>query len=171
MAISLRPVSPDDLATIDRWAVSIGSDAPSRTRPVGEPADRHDPTSGLFWYLVVEDAREVGTVWIERPQSEECARLGVFLGSPSDFGRGIGREALRLAIAEFGEAFPTEPIALHVRRSNERAIRCYRSVGFELVDKGSKASPRGEAIAFYTMVCPSHEDAECAWGSSSRAKR
>jgi ribosomal protein S18 acetylase RimI-like enzyme len=157
MAISLRQVSPGDLATIDRWASGIGSNAPSRTRPLDDAADRHDPASGLFWYLVVEDAREVGTVWIERPPGEGRARLGVFLGRPSDFGRGIGREALQLAIAEFREAFPDEPIALHVRRSNERAMRCYRSVGFEVIDTGSKASPSGEAVAFYTVVRPSHE--------------
>ena len=96
-------------------------------------------------------------MWIERLMGVPEARLGVFLGSASDFGRGIGQEALKLAIAEFRGAFPDEPIALHVRQFNERAIRCYRSVGFEVVDTGSKAPPSGESVAFYTMVCPSHD--------------
>jgi len=152
--ISLRPVSPADLATIDGWAAAIGDAAPSRTRPFAAGADRHDPAAGLFWYVVVADAREVGTVWIERLAGSSEPRLGVFLGDQSDFGRGVGREALRLAIAEFRGAFPGDPISLHVRQSNERAIGCYRAVGFEVVDSGKKVLASGESIAFHTMVLP-----------------
>lgn len=172
-AVSLRPVSADDLAIIDRWAAGIGGDAPSRTRPLGDAADRHDPASGLLWYLVIEGSREVGTVWIERPPDDRCARLGIFLGSPSDFGRGIGRAALRLAITEFREAFPDEPIALHVRRSNKRAMRCYASAGFEIVDRGSKASPSGETVHFFTMVLPTRRGGRRrAWlGNAGRRER
>jgi RimJ/RimL family protein N-acetyltransferase len=154
MAVSLRPVAPEDLATIARWAVAVGSDSyMSRTRPTAAGADRHDPASGLFWYLVVEDARDMGTVWIERLPAEPEARLGVFLGSTEDFGRGVGRAALRLAIREFRKAFPAEAISLHVRRSNERAIRCYRSVGFAIVDTGTKRSRSGALVTFYRMTC------------------
>jgi RimJ/RimL family protein N-acetyltransferase len=145
-------VSPHDLATIDSWAATIGDEAPSRTRPLAPGADRHDPSGELFWYVIVADGREAGTVWIERLGGRSEARLGVFLGDFSDFGRGIGRAALRLAIAEFREAFPEDPISLHVRKSNARAIACYRAVSFEVVDSGTKASPSGEPIAFHKMV-------------------
>ena len=121
-AISLRPVSASDLATIDGWAAAIGGDAPSRTRPLAAGADRHDPASGLF------------------------------LGNTAHFGRGIGQTALRLAITEFRRAHPGESISLHVRDSNERAVRCYRAVGFEIVDTGSKVLPSGERVAFHTMT-------------------
>jgi ribosomal protein S18 acetylase RimI-like enzyme len=151
-AISLRPVSPGDLATIDRWAAALGDDAPSRTRPLAAGADRHNPASGLFWNVVVADGREVGTVWIERLGGQSEARLGVFLGNPSHFGRGIGQTTLRLAISEFRQACPRESISLHVRHSNERAIGCYRAVGFEIVDTGSKVLHSGERVAFHTMV-------------------
>lgn len=151
-AVSLRPVSPGDLATIDGWAAAIGAEAPSRTRPFAAGADRHDPASGLFWNVVVVDGREVGTVWIERLGGRPEARLGVFLGDPADFGRGLGRSALRLAVAEFREAYPGDLLSLHVRESNARAIACYRAVGFETVDTGSKVLPSGERVAFHTMV-------------------
>jgi RimJ/RimL family protein N-acetyltransferase len=159
MAISLRPVSPEDLATIDRWASDIGSSAPSRTRPIAEGADQHDPASGLFWYLVIEDGREVGTVWIERLPGESGARLGVFLGSPSDFGRGIGKAALRLAISEFRQVLPNESILLNVRQSNVRALGCYRSVGFEIIGTGSKMASTGDPITFYRMLWSPHSGA------------
>lgn len=151
-AISLRPVSASDLATIDGWAAAIGGDAPSRTRALAAGADRHDPASGLFWNVVIADGREVGTVWIERLGGQCEARLGVFLGNTAHFGRGIGQTALRLAITEFRRAHPGESISLHVRDSNERAVRCYRAVGFEIVDTGSKVLPSGERVAFHTMT-------------------
>jgi len=155
MTVSLRPVAPGDLATIDGWALAVGSDSYlSRTRPIAAGADRHDPSSGLFWYLVIEDGREVGTVWIERLPAEPEARLGVFLGNEKDFGRGLGRAALRLALLEFSKDFPCEPISLHVRRSNGRAIRCYLSVGFELADSGTKILSSGRHIDYHRMVLP-----------------
>ncbi|HMK91726.1 MAG TPA: GNAT family N-acetyltransferase, partial [Thermoleophilia bacterium] len=107
---------------------------------------------GLLWYVVVAEGREVGTVWVERCAAQDDPRLGVFLGDPSDFGRGIGREALRLAIAESRIAFPEKPITLHVRQTNQRAVRCYRAVGFEIVDSGTKLLPSGAEISFLTMV-------------------
>ncbi len=152
--ISLRPVSPADLATIDGWVVALGDEAPSRTRPYAPGADRHDPAAGLFWYVVVAYSRDVGTVWIERLAGQSEPRLGVFLGDPSDFGLGIGRKALRLAIAEYRAAFPGDSILLHVRRSNQRAIACYRAVGFEIVASGTKVLTSGERVAFRTMLLP-----------------
>lgn len=153
MDIWLRPVSPADLATIDRWATALGSEAPSRTRPLAAGADRHDPTGGLFWQVVVADDREVGTVWIER--LERCeARLGVYLGDPADFGRGIGQAALRLAIADFRAACPGDALSLHVRESNARAIACYRAAGFEIVETATKVSTSGELVVFHTMLLP-----------------
>jgi RimJ/RimL family protein N-acetyltransferase len=171
MSISLQPVSPEDLATIDRWASVIGSAFISRTRPKAEVADQHDPASGLFWYLVIEDGREVGTVWIERLPGESGAVLGAFLGSPSDFGRGIGKAALRIAISEFRQAFPHESISLNVRQSNERALGCYRSVGFEITGTGSKMSSSGDPITFYTMVWSPHSSAADAPNAASEQTR
>jgi ribosomal protein S18 acetylase RimI-like enzyme len=172
-AISVRPVSPSDLATIDGWAAAIGAAAPSRTRPYAAGADRHDPASGLFWNVVVTDGRDVGTVWIERLGGRSEARLGVFLGDPADFGCGIGRSALRLAIAEFRQAYPGEAVSLHVRECNARAIACYRAVGFMIVDTGSKVLPSGERVAFHTMVLagrPSAADRPTSTSSSQASQ-
>ena len=152
MGVSLRPVSALDLPTIDRWA-SVVADHMSRTRPYAEAADRHDPDSGLYWYLIAEDDLEVGTVWIELLPAGFEAVLGVFLGDASCFGRGIGTAAIDLAIAEFRRAHRHLPIVLRVRRSNARAIACYRRVGFAVTGSGSKSLPSGEAVPYYRMVC------------------
>jgi quercetin dioxygenase-like cupin family protein/RimJ/RimL family protein N-acetyltransferase len=151
--ISLRPVSSLDLPTIDRWA-SVMAGHLSRTRPFAEAADRHDPDAGLSWYVITEDGIDVGTVWIELLPSASEAVLGVFLGDASSFGRGIGAAAVGLAIAEFRRAHPYVPVVLRVRRSNERAIACYRRAGFTVAGSGCKSSSSGEAVPYYRMVCP-----------------
>ena len=101
---------------------------------------------------MVVDRREVGTIWIERWETWVEPRLGVFLGDPDDFGRGIGREALGLAIAEFRAVSPEAVVSLHVRRTNRRAMACYRAVGFEVVSSGTKILASGDEVAFVTMI-------------------
>jgi ribosomal protein S18 acetylase RimI-like enzyme len=152
--VSLRPVGASDQATIRRWASAVADDL-SRTRPYAEAADRHDPGSGLYWYVIADDERDVGTVWIEllAADSEEAV-LGVYVGDPSDRGRGIGTAAIALAVAEFRSAHPHLAIVLRVRRSNTRAMACYRRVGFIVAGGGSKALPSGEVVPYYHMALP-----------------
>ena len=152
MDVSLRPVSALDLPTIDRWA-GVMADRMSRTRPYAEAADHHDPGSGLYWYVIAEDDLDVGTVWIELLPADSEAVLGVFLGDASYFGRGIGTSAIALAIAEFRRVHRHLPIVLRVRRSNARAIACYRRIGFTITGSGSKSLPSGDVVPYYRMVC------------------
>jgi len=152
MGMSLRPVSAVDLAAIDGWA-SILADHMSRARPYAEAAERHDPDSGLYWYVITEDDLDVGTVWIELLPASCEAVLGVFLGDASWFGRGIGTTAIGLAMAESRLAHRRTPIVLRVRRANAQAIACYRRVGFTVTGSGSKSLPSGEVVPYYRMVC------------------
>jgi hypothetical protein len=151
VSVSLRPVSTPDLATIDRWA-SGTADTMSRTRPLLDGAAHHDPGAGLHWYMIAEDGRDVGTVWIELLTAEAEAVLGIFLGAAGDLARGIGSAAIGLATAEFRRAHAQTPIVLRVRRSNARAVACYRRAGFAVTDSGSKTAPSGEVVLYYRMV-------------------
>jgi RimJ/RimL family protein N-acetyltransferase len=151
VSVSLRPVEAADQAAIRRWANAVAGGM-SRTSPCAAAADRHDPDAGLFWYVIVEGRRDVGTVWIELPPAGSEAVLGVFLGDPSDCGRGVGTVAVGLAVAEFRRAHPDLRIVLRVRRSNTRAIACYRRVGFTVVSSGSKSSASGEIVPYYRMA-------------------
>lgn len=154
--ISLRPVSAPDLVTIERWASGM-ADHMSRTRPQGKAADHHDPAAGLFWYVIAEDDRDVGTVWIELlpgepPGDDPEAVLGILLGEEADLGRGLGSGAIALAVEEFRRAHARIPVVLRVRRSNARALACYRRAGFAITGSGSKTLPSGEAVPYYRMV-------------------
>jgi RimJ/RimL family protein N-acetyltransferase len=57
------------------------------------------------------------------------ADLGLCLAPPSQ-GRGIGGEAIRLSLSHLVEAYNVRKVSLRVRADNERAIRCYRRLGF-----------------------------------------
>ena len=153
MDVSLRPVSPADLPTIGRWAGLMAAYL-TRTRPYDEGADHHDPGAGLFWYVIAGAGVDVGTVWIELLPAGSEAVLGIFLGDPSWFGRGIGTAAVGLAVAEFRRANQHVPIVLRVRRSNARAIACYRRAGFTVTGGGSKPLPSGEVVPYYRMTNP-----------------
>jgi RimJ/RimL family protein N-acetyltransferase len=153
VGISLRPVVAGDQESIDRWA-GFAVDHMSRPHPLDAAADRHDPASCLYWYVIAEHGVGVGTVWVELPPDSGEAVLGVFLGDAAFLGRGIGPAAVQLAIAEFRGAHPELPIALRVRRANARAIACYRRVGFAVVGSGRKSLPTGESVPYYRMVLP-----------------
>jgi RimJ/RimL family protein N-acetyltransferase len=149
--VSLRPVAAADQPSIDRWAAVV-ADHLSRTRPYAVGVDHHDPDRGLFWYVIVDCARDVGTVWVELPPGSDEPVLGVYLGEASLFGRGIGTAAVRLAVAEFRGVHPQLSVSLRVRRTNERAIACYRGIGFTITGSGTKSLPSGEVVFYYGMV-------------------
>jgi RimJ/RimL family protein N-acetyltransferase len=149
--VALRPVSARDLATIDRWARGVDAYM-SRARPFAEAADRHEPAAGLFWYVITERGRDAGTVWIELLLDGSEAVLGIFLGEAEDLGRGVGSAAIALAVAEFRRTHAEVPIVLRVRRSNARALACYRRAGFAVTESGSKSLASGEIVPYYRMV-------------------
>jgi RimJ/RimL family protein N-acetyltransferase len=153
MGVSLRVAEAADQAVIGRWAEAV-ADGMSRTRPLAESANQHDPATGLYWYVIAVDDRDVGTVWIELPPPGSEGVLGIFLGDAADRGHGLGTAAVQLALAEFRRAHPQLPVALRVRCSNARAVSCYRRVGFAVTGHGSKTLPSGEVVPYYRMVLP-----------------
>jgi RimJ/RimL family protein N-acetyltransferase len=59
------------------------------------------------------------------------ARLGVFIGSRDEWGKGFGSEAVTLMVAYGFDTLNLNRIELHVYEYNERARRTYDRVGFK----------------------------------------
>ena len=57
------------------------------------------------------------------------AEIGIVLG-PDDVAKGIGRDAMRVAVRYAFRERGLHRLGLQVLATNERAIRCYRAVGF-----------------------------------------
>lgn len=65
---------------------------------------------------------------------EEGHRVFVGVGvKPSFCSRGVGHRILRMTVEEGEGRYPGKLLYLEVRTWNERAIRCYQSVGFRVV--------------------------------------
>ncbi|MBE6059201.1 MAG: GNAT family N-acetyltransferase [Clostridium sulfidigenes] len=61
----------------------------------------------------------------------------VFFGigvKPNYCNKGIGKAITKMAIIESKKRFPDKPILLEVRTWNKRAINCYKSQGFEIIE-------------------------------------
>ncbi len=142
-AVTLRNFREEDLPLLDAWANDIGSE---------RYMSRYAPVAGrvLAWYVIQAQGRDVGTVWLEQETDPREARLGIMLADPSLLGRGIGRQAIQLAIGNIAKTRSIDLIHLHAREDNARAIACYRHCGFEIIDSGSR-SAAGRAYRFWRM--------------------
>lgn len=72
----------------------------------------------------------------------QTAEIGIFLGNKDFWGRGYGREALSLLVDYSYQKLNLHHLMLRVYSFNERAIRCYRAVGFRPVGKLREALVR-----------------------------
>lgn len=79
----------------------------------------------------------------------------VFFGigiNPDYCSKGYGKEITKLALEKSSRKYPKKPVILEVRSWNERAISCYKSQGFEIVDKKIQETCLGVG-EFYVMRC------------------
>lgn len=152
MTVTLRPFRPQDLDLVASWARTGDLDQfMSRLVPRDAQSSHHDPQNGLFWFVIVHSGADIGTVWIEPGAQPNESTLGVFLGRPSLFGRGLGAQAVRLAVDECRVRHPAQVITLHVRDGNARAISCYEKVGFVTTSSGTKLLALGEKMPYLEM--------------------
>lgn len=76
---------------------------------------------------------------------EENGKTILGLGlHPEKCGKGIGKEFINFILNT--QELKNKIITLEVRSFNKRAIKCYQSVGFELVDKIEKETLNGNGL-------------------------
>jgi RimJ/RimL family protein N-acetyltransferase len=134
--IAIRPMRRSDLDGMERWRPF----ADPLYAPFGYPqrsaAERDrwfrwrstDPTRALY---VIEDEQQqvIGSLTLRDISARQSARLGITLGA--DFvSQGYGTEALRCFLDYFFGSLGFEKMVLDVAAINQRAIRCYRRLGF-----------------------------------------
>ncbi len=110
------------------------------------------------WNLAVKEEREREFIGISRNdelfaygrmhlESGICI-LGVSL-KPSLCGQGYGRDIMKVLIDESKLRYPDAKIGLEVRAFNQRAIKCYESIGFEIKYKHIRSMDTGDAEFYY----------------------
>jgi RimJ/RimL family protein N-acetyltransferase len=153
MIITLKPFTTDDLEQYAAWRKGIdASRYMSRWFPSFFNGRTVEENPFFRWYVIIYEGTDVGTVWLEREKAEEdVVRLGILLGREDIFGRGIGREAIRQAIRITQPEPGFKKVRLGVRKSNFRAIGCYKVCGFRIIDQGEKVDDQGQRIEYLTM--------------------
>jgi RimJ/RimL family protein N-acetyltransferase len=88
-----------------------------------------DPTRCSF--AIEIEGRHIGGCGLERIDSRNAsAELGLFIGVPELWDKGLGRDTLRTLLRYGFEQLNLNRICLRVFEGNERAIHLYEKVGF-----------------------------------------
>jgi RimJ/RimL family protein N-acetyltransferase len=132
--LTLRPAEPEDEDRMLRWRNEPLTRRWSFTQDEVSAEDHHvwftrrfdDP--GCVILIIEEAGRPVGQIRLERitPTLAE-----VSIGLTRDVhGRGLGREALRLATHDASRLLGVANIRALVKRGNQASLRAFRSAGF-----------------------------------------
>jgi RimJ/RimL family protein N-acetyltransferase len=131
--VSLRPADLSDEARLLEWRNEPATRAASLMPGEISAADHHawlvrrlaDDGSALF--IVLDDLEPVGQVRLDR-RGDGLAEVSIGL-APEARGRGVGREALRLAALEAPRVEATTLSAL-VKADNEASLRSFAAAGY-----------------------------------------
>lgn len=75
----------------------------------------------------------------------------IFFGigiKPDYCGMGIGKEIISLGLEECRNKYSTKPVVLEVRTWNKRAVKCYESQGFKIVETKIQKTYLGDGEFF-----------------------
>lgn len=143
--VSLRPITEADTENIVRWR---NADCVTEhfifREPVTEQMHRQwfqekvlTGTVCQFIIRVGAEKHEIGSVYFrDIDEVQKKAEFGIFIGTPELLGRGIGSRATKLALDYAFSELRLDKVYLRVLAENQRAICCYKAVGF-LEDKNA----------------------------------
>lgn len=152
--VTLRPMTHADAPHAVRWA----NDPDFSWFQWGRRPGRFpDDDAARKWMDVIADHRGVMFV-IEhegRPIGQanyrdvqpkaKSAEVGIGIGEPGLWGRGLGREALGLLVRHLVDDLGLHRVTLSVLAYNDRAIASYKAVGFEVegIERDGVMTDRG----------------------------
>jgi RimJ/RimL family protein N-acetyltransferase len=82
---------------------------------------------------------------------DSLVSLGIMIGHPDKLGIGLGQQVIPLAIELAHTRLRFEGVQLRVRKTNFRAIGCYKACGFRIIGEGTYINKKGEEITFSEM--------------------
>ena len=142
--LALRPATPGDADTLRRWdeqphVVASGWDpgwdwdaelarSPDwRDQLIAEIGGRP-----IGVVQIIDPAREESRYWGEVPTGLRA--IDVWIGEPSDLGRGYGTAMMRLALGRCFAAPDVSAVLIDPLATNTRAHRFYERLGFSFVE-------------------------------------
>jgi len=138
--VTLRPLEDEDIDILYDWDATIALEmlagwGPKRSRA----AFRHryeqrisEPEDDLYMFGIVVEERLVGYVQLARIDLvERRAMVGILIGEPSVWGRGIGRTALRILLDFAFTVQGLERVYAEVYGFNARSLHVMERCGFQ----------------------------------------
>lgn len=152
--VTLRPMTHGDVAALVRWgnepdfAWFQWGRAPGRFADETKAQEWIDffPGRSGFVCAIEYEGRAIGQAnyrdWQPKGKSAE---VGIGIGEPALWSRGLGREALRLLVRHLIDVKSAHRINLHVLAYNDRAISSYRAAGFDVegIERDAVMTDRG----------------------------
>ena len=114
--------------------------------------EKHLGDQDRSWFAIEADGKLIGDVGLHhRDQRSRVSAFGVVILDPDYVGKGYGREALGLFLDWAFRVQNYERIWLTTWATNERAIRCYRALGF--VEEGRQRRQLFYKGEYVDVVC------------------
>jgi RimJ/RimL family protein N-acetyltransferase len=152
--VTLRTMTHDDAPALMRWGDNADFAWFQWGRKAGRWADR---SSAQAWmdvfaerggrlFAIEFEGRAIGQAnyrdWQPKARSAE---VGIGIGEPALWSRGLGREALGLLLRHLIDDLGAHRVDLHVLAYNDRAIASYRAAGFEVegIERDAVMTDRG----------------------------
>lgn len=139
--VNLRPVEMSDLDRVLAWINDREVTRHLNARyPVARLAEEmwlrarvETPLSGanVFYAIETKEGTHIGSVDFHEVSPEDRkAHLGIMIGDRAHWSRGYGADALVTLLRFAFEEMDLRRVDLTVDADNERAVACYRKVGF-----------------------------------------
>jgi RimJ/RimL family protein N-acetyltransferase len=135
-------MNEEDTETYVKWlndfSVTDGLGSSFRnTTIVGEREwIRNNSNTYQFAIVTLENDKLIGSCGIKGiDHVRQCAEVGIFIGDEENRNKGFGTESLKLLIDYGFDYLNLNNIMLKVFSFNERAISCYKKVGFKEIGR------------------------------------
>jgi RimJ/RimL family protein N-acetyltransferase len=136
--VILRAIEREDLKRLHELRRNVellmfgdGDWQPIPLAAIEKDYDKHLSDEEKAWFVIEVDSKVIGDIGLHhRDQRSRVTAFGVGIYDPEYISRGYGREAIGLLIDWVFRIQNYQRIWLDTWATNERAIRCYKAVGF-----------------------------------------
>lgn len=145
----LSPMSPEDAERCAQWlndlevTIPLGDEA---WTPTGIEAEREGITEALQKHYHAFAVVDLGTdeligrcLLFSVDHVNRSAMMGIVIGEKAYWSKGYGREAIGLLLDYAFNILNLNSVMLGTFAYNERALRCYRAVGFREIGRRRQA--------------------------------
>ncbi|CAH0537631.1 GNAT family N-acetyltransferase [Vibrio marisflavi] len=159
MEIIIRPTQVSDAKAL--CEIYSQPTAQSETLQLPKPSIENWATrlnnlpAGVYTYVAEVDGKVVGNIGFEHNQRPRKLHIATFgIGVHDDYhGMGIGTKLIQTVIDLADNWLQVKRIEIDVNCDNDRAIQCYKNLGFVVEGEAKNASFRnGEYINTYYMA-------------------